>query len=89
MVLGDTNLHENKPVDAAELGRLYDEGGLKDAVVGCPEPNRIDRILYRSSDALVIEPQGWRVGDEFGDESTPLSDHDPIIETALTPTNRD
>ncbi|MGC6415493.1 MAG: endonuclease/exonuclease/phosphatase family protein [Bradymonadia bacterium] len=93
MVLGDTNLHEDKPVDAAELRRLYDEGGLKDTCIelDCPEPNRIDRILYRSSDDLVIEPQGWRVSDEFNDESgIPLSDHDPIIgDFALTPTRRD
>ena len=81
MVLGDTNLHENKPVDAAELRRLYDEGGLKDTCIelDCPEPNRIDRIYFRSGSAVEIQAIEWRVAPEFVDgEGMDLSDHDAI-----------
>ena len=81
LFLGDTNLHAHKDADALLLERWIETVGLKDACeeVGCPEPGRIDRVLYRDSAGLDLEATGWAVEERFVDgEGQPLSDHEAI-----------
>jgi endonuclease/exonuclease/phosphatase family metal-dependent hydrolase len=75
IVGGDTNLFGR---DHALLRRLLEETGLSDActATGCPEPERVDRVLYRGSAELSLAPRRWRIASEFVDEvRRPLSDH--------------
>lgn len=75
IVGGDTNLLGR---DRALLERLMAEAGLEDACAEtrCPEPWRIDRVLYRSSDRVRLRPRRWRIASEFVDAARrPLSDH--------------
>jgi endonuclease/exonuclease/phosphatase family metal-dependent hydrolase len=72
---GDFNLTRS---ERAKLQKLEDVLGARDvcAALGCPEPNRIDRILVRSSPELKLLPRSWRVDHGFRDPSgRPLSDH--------------
>jgi len=78
IVAGDTNI-----VGATHdtLVRLRLGAGLLDACVEllCREPNRIDRVLYRSSEWVALEPLRWQIPPEFVDEDgAPLSDHLPV-----------
>ena len=82
LFLGDTNLHPDQPVDGALSMRFEDELGLADVctVLGCDEPNRIDRIYFRSGSLVELEALEWRVATEFVDDSgQDLSDHDGIV----------
>ena len=82
--LADTNLHESDPNDGPTLSRLIAEAQLSDAcdAVMCPEPGRIDRVMYRSSGAVTLTATSWRVEPMFFDaEGVPLSDHDAISAT--------
>ncbi|MFQ5556868.1 MAG: endonuclease/exonuclease/phosphatase family protein, partial [Acidimicrobiales bacterium] len=56
IVAGDFNLHLDRDPDADQLAELLDATGLVDACaqLGCPEPNRIDKILYRSGEGIDI-----------------------------------
>ena len=56
LFLGDTNLHPEDPVDGPLSMRFEDELGLEDVCkrLDCPEPNRIDRIYFRSGSALPL-----------------------------------
>jgi hypothetical protein len=79
---GDFNLHGDEEPDATTLQRLYDEGNLVNAChfLGCPEPDRIDNFLFRSTPALAITPLSWSAEiDVFmREDGEPLSDHDAI-----------
>jgi endonuclease/exonuclease/phosphatase family metal-dependent hydrolase len=78
IIAGDTNISEG---DDISLRRLLDEGGFSDACreLGCAEPERIDRILYRSTEWVELEPSDWRLADGFvDDQNKPLSDHEPV-----------
>ena len=82
LFLGDTNLHGDDPSEALEVSRLVAGAGLTELcdAVDCPEPGRIDRILYRSSAQVSISGLDWWVAEGFIDaEGVPLSDHDPIV----------
>jgi hypothetical protein len=75
LVAGDTNVPR---AQRELLQRLERETGLTDAceALRCPEPWRIDRIFYRSSERLRWTPRRWRVDARFVDaERRPLSDH--------------
>lgn len=78
IVAGDTNIgHASLPT----LLRLQQSAGLSDAcqALDCPEPERIDRILYRSSRRLRLEPVDYRIDGAFVDgDGEPLSDHDAV-----------
>ena len=81
LFLADTNLKDSDPEDLPVMTRLLAEGDLTElcVAVGCPEPGRIDRILYRSSATLSLEGMSWWVDERFVDpDGTPYSDHDPI-----------
>jgi endonuclease/exonuclease/phosphatase family metal-dependent hydrolase len=75
IVAGDTNLWGS---DSPLLERLLSATGLKDAcaTLGCSEPWRVDRILYRGGTDLILTPSRWRIAREFVDaQGQPLSDH--------------
>jgi endonuclease/exonuclease/phosphatase family metal-dependent hydrolase len=75
IVGGDTNLLRR---DRDLLERLLAGASLSDscAHTRCPQPWRIDRVLYRSSAVLNLRPSRWRIASEFvGTRDRPLSDH--------------
>ena len=78
IVGGDTNILRR---ERRLLERLERALGLSDACTEtrCPEPARIDRVLYRSSKQLRLRPMHWRIASEFVDDAgRPLSDHLPV-----------
>jgi len=82
IVVGFNNLHTDSEPDSTQFQRLLSETGLIDvcAALSCPEPGRIDKFLFRSSDGLTITPVSWNFEtatfvDGMG---APLSDHDPL-----------
>jgi endonuclease/exonuclease/phosphatase family metal-dependent hydrolase len=83
--MGDTNLSADDPDESPLLDYFVSEASLTDscAAVGCAEPNHIDRILYRSSDAVTLSVETWTNHESgFVDgESVPLSDHPPVSVT--------
>ncbi len=82
IVGGDFNLHTDDEPDASQFQRLLAETELQDvcATLGCPEPGRIDKFLFRSSAALTFTPLSWRFETDVfrGDDGEPLSDHDAL-----------
>lgn len=82
IVGGDFNLHSDGEPDATTFQRLLSEQGLTDAcaVLGCPDPGRIDKILVRSGGEVTLTPASYAVEtaaflDGNGDS---LSDHEPV-----------
>jgi endonuclease/exonuclease/phosphatase family metal-dependent hydrolase len=79
IVGGDFNLTHKE----GELLRQFaTNAGLTDActVLACPEPQRIDRVLYRGSPTLQLQARNWKADRSFVDPSgQPLSDHLPVI----------
>jgi hypothetical protein len=82
IVGGDFNLHTDEEPDATQFQRLLATTGLADvcAALACPQPGRIDKFLFRSSDALTITPLSWRFETDvfMREDGEPLSDHDPL-----------
>ncbi len=82
LFMGDTNLHGDDPVDAATLSLLTEGAALVDAcdALGCGEPERVDRFLFRSGDDLTLEVEDWQVEAAafVDDDGVPLSDHEAI-----------
>lgn len=82
LVGGDFNLHTDTEPDRTQFLRLLAETGLVDvcAALACPQPGRIDKWLFRSSDGLTITPLSWRFEtDVFQDANgQQLSDHDAL-----------
>jgi hypothetical protein len=75
---GDTNLHGH---DRPLFDHLLAAGSLQDAcaALACPDPRRIDRVLFRSSPRLRLRPKHWAVARQFVDGAgAPLSDHLPV-----------
>lgn len=87
IVVGDTNLHlqalppdDQLPSNADILERLINGAQLTDAcrAVSCNR-EEIDRIFYRSGEALKLEAVDWRIDERFVDAAgAPLSDHPAI-----------
>lgn len=78
IIAGDTNMKDD---DEAVLQTLMSGAGLSDACreLGCAEPMRIDRILFRSSSDVALSAERWRVDESFVDSSgEPLSDHEAV-----------
>lgn len=89
IVGGDTNLHTDGDHDdsgGSIDGEIWAEFlaalGLTDACdeTDCADPGRIDKVAFRSSDALELSVDGYEVpADTFSDaDGLPLSDHDPV-----------
>lgn len=83
IVGGDFNLRLSRDPDAAQFADLLARAGLTDVCteLGCAEPDRIDKFLYRSSDDVTITATSWTNADpSFQDPAgEPLSDHDPVV----------
>lgn len=80
---GDFNLRYSDTEDLAHLAR-YDDIGLVRTCdqLSCAEPDHIDQVRLRSSDALELEPVAWeRVEDMVDAEGQDLSDHPAIAVT--------
>lgn len=79
IIAGDTNIVGGE----RELLRpLLKQGAFVDscAQLGCPQPWRIDRVLYRSSPELRLRARQWRIAREFVDATgRPLSDHLAVV----------
>jgi endonuclease/exonuclease/phosphatase family metal-dependent hydrolase len=88
LVGGDFNLSRG---ELALLERFEDATGTRDAceALRCPEPTRIDRVLYRASSKLSLAPSPWRVDRRFLDaRGRPLSDHSAVAVTFRWATQR-
>ncbi|MBM4268746.1 MAG: hypothetical protein FJ144_19390 [Deltaproteobacteria bacterium] len=82
IVGGDFNLHTDEEPDSSQFQRLLAEAGLTDvcAALDCPQPGRIDKFLFRSSDDVTLAPTSWRFETDVfvSPEGEALSDHDPL-----------
>jgi endonuclease/exonuclease/phosphatase family metal-dependent hydrolase len=82
IVGGDFNLHTDEEPDRGQFERFVAEGGLTDvcAELGCPDPGRIDKFVYRSGGGVVLSATSWRLETDVfvSEEGEPLSDHDPV-----------
>ncbi len=81
IVAGDTNM---KASDEPTLQKLLGGSSLECAcrTLKCAEPERIDRVLFRSSATLTLTAKSFAVESSFVDPSgKPLSDHDPVSAT--------
>jgi endonuclease/exonuclease/phosphatase family metal-dependent hydrolase len=79
IVGGDFNLSRS---ERRLLARFEQETELVDAcsALRCPEPARIDRVLFRGSSGLSLRPERWRAESGFTDpRGNPLSDHLPVV----------
>lgn len=78
IVAGDTNL------DLSEqylFEKLLREGELRDSctTLDCPEPYLLDKVLYKNSVWIQIEPVDWHIPINFTNEKGELlSDHVPV-----------
>jgi hypothetical protein len=93
IVGGDFNLHTDPeqaddPDEAWDLESfriILEEAGLTDVceALDCPEPGRIDKFLFRSSDELTIEPLDWNFETDVfvSADGEPLSDHEALAVT--------
>jgi hypothetical protein len=80
LVAGDTNLRGSAREDQKTLAQFLDEASLSDACArfGCGE-ERIDRVFFRSSEALDLDILGWWTDVRFVDgKGAPLSDHPAV-----------
>ncbi len=81
IVAGDTNM---KATDEATLQKLLTGASLECTcrALKCAEPERIDRIAFRSSPTVTLTPKSHAVEASFvGPSGNPLSDHDPVSAT--------
>jgi endonuclease/exonuclease/phosphatase family metal-dependent hydrolase len=77
IVAGDTNMGPDEPA----LGIFQVRFELVDVCrkLSCPDPGRIDRVLYRSSPGVNLQARRWRLDKAFVDrKGRPLSDHLPV-----------
>jgi endonuclease/exonuclease/phosphatase family metal-dependent hydrolase len=77
IVAGDTNM---KASDEPVFLKLLKDAGLSCAcrTLSCAEPERIDRVLYRSSATVALAPQKYVVESWVDSQGEPLSDHEPV-----------
>lgn len=82
IVGGDFNLHTDEEPDSSTFQRLLAEAGLTDvcAALDCPQPGRIDKFLFRSSERVTLAATSWRFATDVfvSPGGEPLSDHDPL-----------
>lgn len=81
IVAGDTNLHLSSTADATTFAHFVAASELEDACGGQhrPEPDGIDRVLFRSSAHTALAVSGCRRDSRFvGPDGRGLSDHPAI-----------
>jgi endonuclease/exonuclease/phosphatase family metal-dependent hydrolase len=83
IVAGDTNM---KASDEPTLQKLLTMAGLTCACrsISCAEPDRIDRVMFRSSASVKLSAKSWHVESFVDAAGNPLSDHEPVsVELAI------
>ena len=83
IVAGDTNLDQRDPRDQAILDDFLLQTGLRELCRSflC-EGQNLDRVLYRSSNALELTPLAWHADGRFvGEGGMHLSDHPAMAAT--------
>jgi endonuclease/exonuclease/phosphatase family metal-dependent hydrolase len=77
IVAGDTNM---KASDEPTFQKLLTTAGLTCACrsISCAEPERIDRVMFRSSASLKLSAKSWHVESFVDGAGNPLSDHEPV-----------
>ena len=92
VIAGDTNLHGMDPDDEPMLQAFMNSTDTRDVcrTLGCPVES-IDRILFRSTERIILTPTRWSQPPEFmDDEGVDLSDHRPVaVQWAWTAQARD
>lgn len=87
IVGGDFNLHLDRDPDAAQFADLLAATDLIDVCteLDCDQPNRIDKVLYRSGGGVTLTPLDWQnLGALFTRaDGEMLSDHAPVAVTML------
>jgi len=80
IVAGDTNM---KDEDEPTFLKLLGGAGLTCACrsISCPETERIDRVMFRSSSSVKIAVKSYRVESFVDAAGEPLSDHEPVAVT--------
>jgi endonuclease/exonuclease/phosphatase family metal-dependent hydrolase len=80
IVAGDTNM---KVTDEPTFQKLLAGASLECACrkLSCPEPERIDRVLFRSSATLALTAKNVVVESFVDASGKPLSDHEPVSAT--------
>ena len=80
VLMGDMNLEEDDPNEAPTLQHLITSAGFTDAcdALACPEPGRIERILFRSGASVSLDVQTWTNEAAFENDGQPLSDHPAV-----------
>ncbi len=79
LVAGDTNLGGFDPDDEPVLVDFMQVCGLTDSARHLGMQEKIDRVLFRSGDHVLLEAVFWRIADEFVDAAgNDLSDHNGI-----------
>ncbi len=82
IVGGDFNLHTDEEPDSSQFQTLLAETGLTDvcAYLGCPQPGRIEKMLFRSSNEVEVTPLSWHFETDVfvTDDGEPLSDHEAL-----------
>jgi|SRR5680860_1762228 len=85
IVGGDFNLHLDEDPDADQFAELVTAVNLTDVCteLECDEPNRIDKVLFRSGGGVTITPLDWRNESArfTRADGERLSDHDPVAVT--------
>jgi endonuclease/exonuclease/phosphatase family metal-dependent hydrolase len=88
ILAGDTNLHlepdhDQRAGDRSIWEEFLETTGLSDtcAVVDCPVEGAIDKVAFRNSDGLTLEPRSFAHADETFStpEGEDLSDHPPVV----------
>ncbi|MBN2158738.1 MAG: endonuclease [Spirochaetes bacterium] len=81
LIGGDWNLG-GSAADVAQLERILNDAHMTDSCryLACGQESRIDRILFRSSDGVILTPTEYAVETElFKDEDgNQLSDHEAV-----------
>jgi hypothetical protein len=81
IIAGDFNMNYSNPNENTDLQRLIASALLSDACIelGAGE-DRIEKILYRSSDRVVLTPRSYTVEIELfkNEQGGSLSDHDAV-----------
>src|SRR5688572_28414074 len=78
IIAGDTNMKES--VESTFQALLKQPAVMCACrTLKCAEPERIDRVMFRSSSSVAISVKSWAVETTFVDASgKELSDHEPV-----------
>jgi endonuclease/exonuclease/phosphatase family metal-dependent hydrolase len=79
IIVGDTNLHANRPGDMVILAAFLTRLGLTDAARSLNGTEKLDRVMVRSTADVELTLTSWGIAPGFLDAAgARLSDHDPV-----------